>query len=83
VALVSDATAAGDWATARSGWDEFDKVWDEVEDGFRAISRESYRAIEDHQGNIRRLLREDSPDVDRLNNELTSIRSLIATFAGL
>ena len=80
VSQVSDAVNAGDWSTARSGWNDFDNLWQEVEDGFRAISRDDYRTIESHQGNIRGLLREDAPDVDRINGEINSIRALIASF---
>jgi hypothetical protein len=77
---VSDSVAAGDWASARSGWNDFDNMWNDVEDGFRATSRDDYRAIEDHQGTIRGLLRDDAPDVDRINGEISAIRDLIAKF---
>ena len=80
VTTVDNAVSAGDWATARGGWNDFDNLWEEVEDGFRAISRDNYRTIETHQGTIRGLLREDSPDADRIRSEITSIRELIQWF---
>lgn len=44
---ASAALAAGDIATARAEYDEFDEGWDRVEDGVINQSRASYRAIED------------------------------------
>jgi hypothetical protein len=80
VSNVDDAVANGDWDTARTQWAGFDDLWDQVEDGFRAASRDDYRAVESHQTNIRGLLRADSPDADQLQAELASEEDLLVKF---
>jgi len=80
VSQVDQAVTSADWASARGGWTDFDNLWSEVEDGFRAISRDNYRTIEDHQNTIRNLLREDAPDTDRIRSEITAITELIQGF---
>ena len=82
VSTVDDAVSNGDWATARSGWTDFDNLWSDVEDGFRAVSRDNYRAIEAHQSTIHGLVGQESPDVDRIRSEISAIRELISWFGG-
>ena len=77
---VDSAVVSADWGTARSGWNDFDDLWNVVEDGFRAMSREDYRAIEDHQGTIRGLLRVDAPNADQIRGELSAERDLLVKF---
>jgi hypothetical protein len=80
VGNVDAAVAISDWPAARESWGEFDDLWDQVEDGFRDASRDGYRAIENHQGTIRRLLREDSPDAVRIGSEIGELRDAITAF---
>lgn len=79
---VDDALASGDWDAARQEWAEFDELWEDVEDGFRAVSRDGYRAIESTMDDVVAALRPDAPDSDSVRSLLVALRANIASFAG-
>ena len=66
----------------RAAWEEFDGLWDQVEDGFRAASRDDYRAIEAAMRPIALALRTEDPDADLIRTEIAGLRALLAPFAG-
>jgi hypothetical protein len=79
---VDDAVVAEDWDDARSEWAEFDELWDDVEDGFRAADRDGYRAIEATMSDIVIALTTDAPDPDQIRELIATLRARIAPFAG-
>src|SRR5690349_1463577 len=54
-AIIQRATAAaqaGDLAAAKQEYDRYENTWFDIEDGVRARSRDSYRAIEKEMSNV-------------------------------
>ncbi|HYU19950.1 MAG TPA: FTR1 family protein [Chloroflexota bacterium] len=73
---------AGDLAGARAEYDAFQKGWPGIEDGVRAQSRSSYRAIEDAMGGTRRALQAESVNPDAARVALRKLRSECDAFIG-
>lgn len=63
--LAMEALQSGDVQGARRHVDEFERGWGEIEDGIRAISRESYRKIEDAMAEARYALHADPVEAHR------------------
>ncbi len=72
---------AGDTAGARSAYDTFENVWFSVEDGIRASSGGSYRAIEDAMRSLRDAVYLSAPDPARARDALADVRGQINAFA--
>jgi high-affinity iron transporter len=62
VGEAQQALAAGDLATARQAYQEFEDSWPSVEDSVRAVDRDQYRAIEAAMRDVRRSLLADPAD---------------------
>lgn len=81
---VDDALAslaAGDVSGARAAYQRFDEGWGRVEDGVRAASRPSYRAIEDAMGDVKAaLVKTDNVDRARATTALTKLRAELDAF---
>ena len=73
-AQVDDAARVADWPTARQAWSGFDELWDSVEDGVRAFSRDAYRSIEDDMARVGTALRASEPDIPLVRAELGALR---------
>src|SRR5581483_101139 len=79
-AEIDAAAADGQWSTARLRADDFDNRWDDVEDGFRAASRDNYRAIETEIDRIKDLAR-DGTDKVGVHREIGTLRGILAPYA--
>lgn len=77
---VQAAADASDWPAARIEWKAFDDLWDDVEDGFRAVSRPAYRDIETTMSSVAESLRRDAPSLDEVRQLLATLRSQIEPF---
>jgi hypothetical protein len=77
---VQDAVRAMDAARARQGWTTFEDLWLDLEDGFRATSRDAYRNIELAMGRVGETLRPASPDADLARREINALRALLQPF---
>lgn len=77
---VESAATASDWTRAQREWTRFDDLWFDVEDGFRAFSRETYRDIETAMGRASDALRVSPPDGAALRREVAAIRGLLQPF---
>ena len=71
---------AGDVDAARAEYQAFDEGWTEIEDGIRAQSRDSYRAIEDAMADAVSALRADPVDLDRARGALQLLRERCRAF---
>ncbi len=69
--------SAGDFAKAKTDFDEFEKVWEEVEDGIKAKSDKIYEAIEESMDKTNTALKQSSPNKDQVLAELQSIEKNI------
>src|SRR2546423_8533955 len=56
VGEAQQALAAGDLATARQAYQEFEDGWPSIEDSVRGVDRDQYRAIEADMRDVRRSL---------------------------
>ena len=59
---AQQALTAGNLATARQAYQEFEDGWPSIEDGVRAVDRDQYRAIEAAMRDVRRSLLADPSD---------------------
>ena len=70
---VTPALKAGDIATAKKAFMEFDDNWDNIEDLVKERSRESYDTIEKGMVTIERQLMPAKPDVDQVSATVTGV----------
>ena len=66
---------AGDLASARAAYQSFDAGWVQIEDGIKAQSRPSYKAIEGAMGEVKTALRTEPVDAARLRAALQHLRA--------
>ncbi|MBA3946428.1 MAG: FTR1 family protein [Herpetosiphonaceae bacterium] len=71
---VQQALAASDWARARSAYAAFDSGWLSAEDGVRASSMTSYRAIEQAMGDLKFALKQEPVNVAKASAALNALQ---------
>ncbi len=71
---------AGDLSGARAEYQGFSDRWFDIEDGVRALSRDSYRAIEDAMGDAKYALNLDPFDIDKARAALQQLRAVCDVF---
>ncbi|MBX5493504.1 MAG: FTR1 family protein [Chloroflexi bacterium] len=74
------ALAAGDIAGARAAYAEFDRGWDDIEDGVRARSRQAYRDIEAAMRAVDRALRAEPVDGAAASAQLDTLLARVEQF---
>ncbi|HLI27232.1 MAG TPA: hypothetical protein VKZ60_09185, partial [Chloroflexota bacterium] len=74
------ALAAGDVAAARAAYAEFDRGWDDIEDGVRARSRQAYRDIEAAMRAVDRALRAEPVDSAEATAQLATLITRVDQF---
>lgn len=73
-----DAIKANNVPSARTAYQDFDNGWGVIEDGVRARSRDSYRAIEEAMSDVKSvLLKEPTPDASKVITALNKLRDTI------
>lgn len=77
---VDSAARSESWDHARAGWKIFEDRWLDVEDGFRALSRDAYRDIELGMRRVSDLLQPASPDVLAVRREIAGLRDVLRPF---
>jgi septal ring factor EnvC (AmiA/AmiB activator) len=83
VSKTKTAVTAGDFVQAKKEFDEFEDVWEEVEDGIEAKSRPQYEAIEKSMDEVERELKASQPQKDKLLASLQSLeKDIIAVSKG-
>ncbi|HZT05977.1 MAG TPA: hypothetical protein VFC51_03035 [Chloroflexota bacterium] len=78
---VDAAVGQGDWTAAQTAWRRFEDIWFEVEDGFRAASRDTYRAIEQQMDRVASALQGSARDSEAILGETRALRALIQPMA--
>src|SRR5579883_1438139 len=83
VTNTKTAVAAGNFTKAKAEFGKFEVFWSQVEDGVKAKSSNSYKAIEDKADEIKSGLNTSSPNkqkllaaLDSLNKNITSVSKL-------
>ena len=69
VTKTKAAVNAGDFAKAKTEFGQFEDNWEKVEDGIKAKSDKSYKAIEDSMGKAEKALKESKPDKQKVLTE--------------
>ena len=80
LAVVSSTKAsveAGDYTKAKTEFAKFEDNWKPVEDGIKAKSGDSYRAIEDSLDTVSAELNGSKPDKDKVLTALQSMETNI------
>lgn len=72
--------AAGDRTGSRSEYTVFNSGWADIEDGIRAVSRPSYRAIEDSMAEVREAYRTEPFSPENATAELRELRGKVDAF---
>jgi septal ring factor EnvC (AmiA/AmiB activator) len=82
LAVVSNtktAVSAGNFVQAQKEFDQFEDVWENVEDGIKAKSRDKYETIEKSMDEIEGELKASQPQKDKLLALLQSLETNIKT----
>lgn len=83
VSNTKTAVEAGDFAKAKTNFDKFEDNWEQVEDGIKAKSADSYKAIEDSLDRVTGQLKGSQPNKEIVLKELQSLENNINSVAKL
>jgi len=78
--MVSSTKAAvqtGNFATAKSEFDQFEDAWEKVEDGIKAKSPKEYEAVEEMTEKVMAELKKSQPSTDQVLAQLQSLEKTI------
>ncbi len=75
------AVEAGDFAKAKTEFDQFETYWSQVEDGVKAKSGDTYDAIEKNMDEIGGELKASAPNKDKVLASLQSIQTNVTSAA--
>lgn len=75
------AAETGDFAKAKTEFEQFETYWSQVEDGIKAKSADTYDAIEKNMDEIDSELKASTPDKDKVLAALQSIQTNVTSVA--
>ncbi len=77
VSSTKTAVEAGNFAKAKTEFENFDKSWKDVEDGIKAKSPDTYKAIEDSMDKVSAELKQSKPVKDKVVTELQTLEKSV------
>jgi hypothetical protein len=77
VSSTKTAVEAGNFAKAKTEFENFDKSWKDIEDGVKAKSPDSYKAIEDSIDKVTAELKQSKPAKDKVVTELQALEKSV------
>jgi hypothetical protein len=77
VSSTKTAVEAGNFAKAKTEFENFDKSWKDIEDGVKAKSPDSYKAIEDSMDKVTAELKQSKPAKDKVVTELQALEKSV------
>lgn len=80
VAQTKSAVDANNFVKAKQEFGEFEEYWEKVEDGVKAKSADTYKAIENDMDNITNGLRSQKPDKTKVLADLQSLSKTLNSY---
>jgi hypothetical protein len=77
VSSTKTAVEAGNFAKAKTEFENFDKSWKDVEDEIKAKSPDVYKAIEDSMDKVSAELKQSKPAKDKVVTELQTLEKSV------
>ena len=77
VSSTKAAVQTGNFATAKSEFDQFEDAWEKVEDSIKAKSPKDYEAVEETTEKVMAELKKSQPSTDQVLAQLQSLEKTI------